>query len=315
MESRSLAIAVPTILGISMQTRFPNRALPYILLSPSVIVVLIFFVIPSVQSLYLSFFRVNMLGTKQIFVGLDNFVRLFQDATYLNSVIVSVKFAIFVVVVGLGTSLGSCGGRQPAISGIRRLSHHAHLALCPLTGYRGPDLGPDDGPELWCRIPHDRSLTGIRFSYRTDGFHALLFLSVAATWKMLGYNIIFFLAGLQSMQQELIEAASIDGANSWQRFWRIIFPLLSPTTFFLFIMNTLYAFFQVFGMVHITTEGGPGSGYRSAGLQAVPRWIHRHEHRLRLRPVHRAAGDGCRPDTVTVPLRGPKGGLSMSAQQ
>ena len=138
------------------------------------------------------------------------------------------------------------------------------------------------------------SLTGIRFSYRTNGFHALLFLSVAATWKMLGYNIIFFLAGLQSMQVELLEAASIDGANSWHRFWRIVFPLLSPTTFFLFIMNTLYAFFQVFGMVHITTRRRTGPGHRSAGLQALPRRLHRHEHRLRLCPVHRAAGDGCR---------------------
>jgi sn-glycerol 3-phosphate transport system permease protein len=241
-----------------MQTRFPNRVLPYILLSPSVIVVLIFFVIPSVQSLYLSFFRVNMLGTKKIFVGLENFSRLIQDPAYLNSVIVSLKFAFFVVFVGLGVSLAIA---VVANQRYRGFSVYRTMLIWPYA------LSPAIAALIWGLmmdpsfgiISHViNSLTGIRFSYLTNGFHALLFLSVAATWKMLGYNIIFFLAGLQSMQVELLEAASIDGAGSWPRFWRIIFPLLSPTTFFLFIMNTLYAFFQVFGMVHITTDGGPG---------------------------------------------------------
>ncbi|MFN2201570.1 MAG: carbohydrate ABC transporter permease [Caldilineaceae bacterium] len=241
-----------------MQTRFPNRVLPYILLSPSVIVVLIFFVIPSVQSLYLSFYRVNMLGTKKIFVGLENFTRLLQDPAYLNSVIVSLKFAFFVVFVGLGVSLAIA---VVANQRYRGFSVYRTMLIWPYA------LSPAIAALIWGLmmdpsfgiISHIiNSLTGIRFSYLTNGFHALLFLSVAATWKMLGYNIIFFLAGLQSMQVELLEAASIDGAGSWPRFWRIIFPLLSPTTFFLFIMNTLYAFFQVFGMVHITTDGGPG---------------------------------------------------------
>jgi sn-glycerol 3-phosphate transport system permease protein len=241
-----------------MQTRFPDRALPYILLSPSVIVVLIFFVIPSVQSLYLSFFRVNMLGTKQIFVGLDNFARLFQDAQYLNSAFVSLQFAIFVVAVGLGVSLSVA---MVANQRYRGFVFYRTMLIWPYA------LSPAIAALIWGLMMDPsfgivshiiETLTGIRFSYLTNGLHALLFLAVAATWKMLGYNIIFFLAGLQSMQVELLEAASIDGANSWHRFWRIVFPLLSPTTFFLFIMNTLYAFFQVFGMVHITTEGGPG---------------------------------------------------------
>ena len=103
-----------------------------------------------------------------------------------------------------------------------------------------------------------KTLLGIHFNYQTNGQQALLFISVSAAWKMLGYNIIFFLAGLQSLPVELLEAAAIDGAGAWRRFWKITFPMLSPTTFFLFIMNTLYAFFQVFGLVHITTEGGPG---------------------------------------------------------
>ncbi len=241
-----------------MQTRFPNRLLPYLLLSPSVIIVLVFFVIPSTQSLYLSFYRLNMLGTKRIFVGFQNFTRLFADGAYLNSITVSVEFALFVVLVGLSISLAVA---VVANQRYRGFAIYRTLLIWPYA------LSPTIAALIWGLMMNPgfgivayviKSLTGIRFSYLTNGLHALLFLAVAATWKMLGYNIIFFLAGLQSMQPELQEAASIDGANSWQRFWRITFPLLSPTTFFLVIMNTLYAFFQVFGMVHITTEGGPG---------------------------------------------------------
>ena len=241
-----------------MQTRFPNRYLPYILLSPSVIIVLVFFVIPSIQSLYLSFYRVNMLGTKRIFVGFQNFTRLVTDGDYLNSITVSVEFAFFVVLVGLSASLAVAVVANQRYRGfaIYRTLLIWPYALSPAVAALIWALMMDPGFGIVAHLL--KSITGIRFSYLTNGNHALLFLAVAATWKMLGYNIIFFLAGLQSMQPELQEAASIDGANNWQRFWRITFPLLSPTTFFLFIMNTLYAFFQVFGMVHITTEGGPG---------------------------------------------------------
>jgi sn-glycerol 3-phosphate transport system permease protein len=103
-----------------------------------------------------------------------------------------------------------------------------------------------------------KRFTGLTLNYLTDGTSALIFLALAATWNMFGYNIVFFLAGLQGLPTELLEAASLDGAGSWKKFWSIIFPLLSPTTFFLFVTNTLFAFFEVFGLVHITTQGGPG---------------------------------------------------------
>lgn len=241
-----------------MQTRFPNKTLPYLLLAPSVLIVFIFFVIPSIQSLYLSFYRVSPLGNKKIFIGLQNFIRLFQDPGYLNSIVTSFKFAIFVVMVGLAVSMAVA---VVANQRLRGFSIYRTLLIWPYA------LSPAIAGLIWAQMMDPnigltshllKILFGIHFNYQTNGNQALVFISVAAAWKMLGYNIIFFLAGLQSLPVELLEAAAIDGAGAWRRFWKITFPMLSPTTFFLFIMNTLYAFFQVFGLVHITTEGGPG---------------------------------------------------------
>jgi sn-glycerol 3-phosphate transport system permease protein len=241
-----------------MQTRFPNRILPILLLAPMVVIVLIFFIIPSVQSLYLSFFRVSVTGDRRLFVGLQNFIRLFSSADYLNSLIVSVKFALIVVIVGLSITMVAA---VVANQRLRGFIVYRALLIWPYA------LSPAIAGLIWGLMMNAnfglgaillKRLTGIGFNYQTSGNQALLFLALAATWKMFGYNIVFFLAGLQGLPTELLEAASLDGAGGWTKFWRVIFPLLSPTTFFLFIMNTLYAFFEVFGLVHITTQGGPG---------------------------------------------------------
>ncbi len=241
-----------------MQTRFPNKILPYILLSPSIIVVFIFFVIPSAQSLYLSFYRVSALGDRRIFIGLENFTRLLTESDYRNSLWITFLFASFVVIVGLTVSLAIA---VVANQRYRGFGVYRTLLIWPYA------LSPAIAGTIWALMMDPtigvathliESATGYAFNWRTSSTAALLFLSVAATWKMLGYNVIFFLAGLQGLPDELMEAASIDGAAAWTRFWRIAFPLLSPMTFFLFIMNSLYAFFEVFGLVHITTEGGPG---------------------------------------------------------
>jgi sn-glycerol 3-phosphate transport system permease protein len=241
-----------------MQARFPNRLLPYILLSPSIVVVFIFFVVPSAQSLYLSFYRVSALGDRRIFIGLENFTRLLTEADYRHALWVTLQFAFFVVVVGLTISLAIA---VVANQRYRGFGVYRTLLIWPYA------LSPAIAGTIWALMMDPtigvathliESATGYAFSWRTSSTAALLFLSVAATWKMLGYNVIFFLAGLQSLPEELMEAASIDGASALTRFWRIAFPLLSPMTFFLFIMNSLYAFFEVFGLVHITTEGGPG---------------------------------------------------------
>jgi sn-glycerol 3-phosphate transport system permease protein len=241
-----------------VQTRFPNRILPYLLLAPMVVIVIIFFLYPSVQSLYLSVFRVSPLGDRKIFVGLENFTRLLNSKDYLNSLLISVRFAVFVVLGGLSASLVSAVVANQRLRGftIYRALMIWPYALSPAIA--GLVWGLMMNPNFGLGAVLLRRFTGINFNYLTDGTSALLFLALAAMWKMFGYNIVFFLAGLQGLPTELLEAAALDGAGAWTKFWRVTFPLLSPTTFFLFVMNTLYAFFEVFGLVHITTLGGPG---------------------------------------------------------
>lgn len=241
-----------------MNTRFPNRYLPYFLIAPMIIVVAIFFLLPSAQSLYLSFFRVNPLGDRKIFVGFENFVRLVSNPNYVNSLVVSIEFALMVVLSGLGSSLvvaTIANQRLPGFAFYRALLIWPY-ALSPAIA--GLVWGLMMNPNFGLGALLLRRVTGIEFNYLTSSTSAILFLALAATWKMFGYNIVFFLAGLQGLPTELLEAASLDGADGWQKFWKVMFPLLSPTTFFLMIMNMLYAFFEIFGLVHITTQGGPG---------------------------------------------------------
>lgn len=241
-----------------MQTRFPNKVMPYLLLLPMVLVVLVFFIVPSLQSLYLSFFRVAPLGNRKIFIGFQNFIRLFTSSDYRNSLWVSVEFAVFVVLFGLSATL------VVAVIANQRLRGFAVYRALLIWPYA---LSPAIAGLVWGLMMNPnfglgavllKRWTGITFNYLTSGVSALIFLAVAAIWKMFGYNIVFFLAGLQGLPTELLEAASLDGAGNWTKFWQITFPLLSPTTFFLFVMNTLYAFFEIFGLIHITTQGGPG---------------------------------------------------------
>jgi sn-glycerol 3-phosphate transport system permease protein len=241
-----------------MTTSFPNRYLPYLLIAPMILVVIVFFLVPSAQSLYLSFFRVSSLGTHKIFIGLENFIRLIINPGYRNSLSVSLQFAIMVVFSGLSVSLfvaAVANQRLPGFAFYRAMLIWPY-ALSPAIA--GLVWGLMMNPNFGLGALMLEQLTGISFNYFTNSVSAIVFLAVAATWKMFGYNIIFFLAGLQGLPTELLEAASLDGAGGWQKFWKVTFPLLSPTTFFLFIMNTLYAFFEIFGLVHITTQGGPG---------------------------------------------------------
>jgi sn-glycerol 3-phosphate transport system permease protein len=99
---------------------------------------------------------------------------------------------------------------------------------------------------------------GLEWNHLLDGRHAMALIVMAAVWKQISYNFLFFLAGLQAIPKSLIEAAAIDGARPWRRFWTIVFPLLSPTTFFLLVINVVYAFFDTFGIVDAATQGGPG---------------------------------------------------------
>jgi len=236
---------------------FKNRLLPYLLVAPTAIVVLIFFVVPAFQSLRLSFYRVNSLSGREIFVGFENFTRLLTSDEYLNSVATTGLFILIVVFFGLSISLLLAVGASQSFRGfgVYRTLLIWPYALSPAIAgaiwalLMDPSIGP---------LTHGLENIGIHFNRFTDSGHALIFISVAATWKILGYNIVFLLAGLKNIPRDVVDAAGLDGANAWTRFWRITFPLLSPTLFFLLIMNTLYASFETFGLIDLTTQGGPG---------------------------------------------------------
>ena len=241
-----------------MQSRFPSRVLPYVLLAPSVLIVLVFLIIPSIQSLYLSFFQTSPFGDRRIYVGLRNFTRLFASSEYMNSFVVSFLAAAFVVVVGLLISLLFAVLANQRIRGI---NIYRTLLIWPYA------LSPAVAGTIWALLWHPSAgflphliqvAGGPSLNWMTSGNLALLVVSLAATWKMLGYNVIFFLAALQAVPSDLEEAAAVDGATPFRRFFHITLPFISPTAFFLLIMNSLYAFFEIFGLIDMMTRGGPG---------------------------------------------------------
>ena len=242
-----------------MQTKrmtFPGRWLPYALLAPQVIVTLVFFIWPASQALYQSLLREDAFGLSSSFVGLANFSRLFDDAYYLNSLSVTAVFAI-------GTTLLSMSAALLLAATVNRLlrSRDAYTTLL-VWPYA---IAPAIAGVLWWFIfnpsigivPYVLDMLGYRWNHRTSGTDAMLLVIIAAAWKQIAYNFLFFLAGLQSIPQSLIEAAAIDGAGPVKRFWTIVFPLLTPTTFFLLVVNVVYAMFDTFGVIHATTQGGP----------------------------------------------------------
>lgn len=240
-----------------MSTVFPNRYLPYLLLAPSVLLVLIFFIYPAAQSVELSLYRVNRVRDVKIYVGTENFQRLYESEGYRNSLIVSGKFTLAVVVTAITISLAlAVGASQP----LRGFGVYRTLLIWTYA------LSPTVAGVIWALLtdPAIGVLTdvlqavNIDFNWRRSQSDALVFLVMAATWKILGYNILFFLAGLKNISHDVLDAAALDGANAWMRFWRMKLPLLRPTMLFLLIMNTLYASFEVFGLIDVTTQGGPG---------------------------------------------------------
>lgn len=240
-----------------MSTVFPNRLLPYLLLAPSVILVLVFFIYPAAQSVQLSFYLVNRVRDVKVYVGLENFDRLYHSEAYINSLKISAKFTVIVVVSSLTLSLAlAVGASQP----IRGFGVYRTLLIWTYA------LSPAVAGVIWALLtdPAIGILTdvletfGVVFNWRRGEMDALIFICMAATWKILGYNILFFLAGLKNIPRDVIDAAALDGANAWRRFWRMVLPLLRPTILFLLIMDTLYAAFETFGLIDITTQGGPG---------------------------------------------------------
>ena len=239
------------------RVRFKSTWLPWVLIAPQMAVVLVFFFWPAGQALYQSVLTQDPFGGSTEFVGLENFERLFGDETYLASFQTTATFSLLVAVCGLGISLllAVMANRVLRGSGIYKTLLIWPYAVAPVVAgilWLFMFASPMGVIAFWLRA------VGIDWNHLLNSRHAMTLIVVAAVWKQVSYNFLFFLAGLQSIPKSLIEAAAIDGASPWHRFWTIVFPLLSPTTFFLLVINVVYAFFDTFGIVDATTRGGPG---------------------------------------------------------
>ena len=241
-----------------MEGRFPNRILPYLLLLPSIAVVGIFLFLPAAQALYLSFLRVAPFTGGSVYVGFGNFRALIAADDYRHSLGVSLLFASAVVGLGLAASLGMAVLANQRVRGIGlfRAAILWPYALSPAVAGIIWALLFDPSSGLMTFLI--RQTTGLSPNWMRDGSYALAVTIVAAAWKMLGFNVVFFLAGLQAVPRDVLEAGRVDGAGPLQEFWRLTFPILSPVSFFLLIANSLYAFFEVFGLIDVMTQGGPG---------------------------------------------------------
>ncbi len=236
---------------------FRHAWLPYLLLLPQLAVTLIFFIWPASQALYQSVLRQDPFGLRTSFVGLENFARLFSDPSYLNSFQVTVVFSLAVAAISMGLALLFAAMADRVIRGA---TTYKTLLIWPYA------VAPAVAGVLWWLMFNPtiglmaKVLQGLGYDWNhyVDGGDALLLVILASAWKQISYNFLFFLAGLQAIPRSLVEAAAIDGAGPGRRFWTIIFPLLSPTSFFLLVVNVVYAFFETFGVVHATTSGGPG---------------------------------------------------------
>lgn len=235
---------------------FHNRFLPYLLIAPQIAITLVFFFWPASQAIVQSVLREDAFGTSSYFVGLENFQLLFEDEYYANSFKVTALFSTLVTVLGLSISLVLAVTADRLVRGttIYKTLMIWPYAVAPAVAGAlwGFVFLPGPGVFAWLL-----GQMGVNWNFHLDGGQAMLVIVVAATWKQISYNFLFFLAGLQAIPKSLVEAASIDGAGPFRRFWTIVFPLLSPTLFFLIVVNVVYAFFETFGVVHSLTRGGP----------------------------------------------------------
>jgi sn-glycerol 3-phosphate transport system permease protein len=239
------------------RARYKSVWLPYALVAPQLIVSVLFFFWPAVQALYQSVLLQDAFGSSVQFVWFENFENLWNDPNYLESFKTTALFSVSVAVLGLVISLVLAVFADRVVRGtaIYRTFLIWPYAVAPVVVgvlwmfLLSPTLGI---------ISHALRPLGIEWNHALNGRHAMILIVIAAVWKQISYNFLFFLAGLQSIPKSLIEAAAIDGAGPVRRFFSIVFPLLSPTSFFLLVINIVYAFFDTFGIIEATTSGGPG---------------------------------------------------------
>ena len=235
---------------------FNNKVLPYLLVTPQIIITLIFFIWPASQALYQSVLQEDAFGLSSKFVGLANFSYIFTDGAYLNSIAVTAVFSFSVAGIAMSTALILAVMADRVVRGA---TVYKTLIIWPYA------VAPVVAAVLWYFLFNPTvgivafylEVLGYNWNHTLNGGQALFLVIIAAAWREISYNFLFFLAGLQAIPRSFIEAAAIDGASPGKRFWTVVFPLLSPTLFFLIVVNIVYAFFDTFGVIHAITEGGP----------------------------------------------------------
>jgi sn-glycerol 3-phosphate transport system permease protein len=242
---------------VEKRVRFRSAWLPWALIAPQMAIITVFFFWPAAQALYQSVLSQDSFGTSTEFVGLENFRRLWDDPSYLASFRTTAYFSVLVAFFGIGLSLLLAVFADRVTRGAL---FYRTLLIWPYA------VAPAVAGVLWIFmfaspmgvVSYLLTRVGIEWNHLLDAEHAMALIVMAAVWKQVSYNFLFFLAGLQSIPRSLIEAAAIDGARPWRRFWTIQFPLLSPTTFFLLVINIVYVFLDTFAVIDATTHGGPG---------------------------------------------------------
>lgn len=233
------------------------RFTPWLLMTPQLIIVGVFFFWPALQAVEQAFYVEDAFGLSRQFAGLGNFVAVLTSPEYYSAVWTTVVFSLAVALGAMAIALLLAVLADRVIKGDNA---YKTLLIWPYA------VAPAVAGVLWLFL-FDPTLglvsaglkaLGIGWNHNLDGSQALLLVILASIWKQMSYNFVFFLAGLQAIPRSLLEAAAIDGAGPWRRFWTVTFPLLSPTSFFLLVMNSVYAFFDTFGTIDTVTGGGPG---------------------------------------------------------
>ena len=238
------------------RVHFGPSALPYLLVAPQILITLVFFIWPASQALYQSVLLEDAFGLRSEFVWFENFTALFEDDYYLDSFWRTLWFSFTVAFLSMSSALMLASMADRVIKGA---TGYRTLLIWPYA------VAPVVAGALWMFmfdptlgvVAYMLDMFGYDWNHRLNGGEAMLLAVFAASWKQISYNFLFFLAGMHAIPKSPIEAAAIDGAGPWKRFWSIIFPLISPTTFFLLVMNIVYAFFDTFGIIHAVTKGGP----------------------------------------------------------
>ena len=236
---------------------FPHRFLPWLLVLPQLLISLVFFYWPAFQAMWQSTLKEDPFGLSSKFVGLDNFRKVLSDPAYLNSIQVTAFFSVVTAFLSMSIALLLAVQAEKVLTG---KAFYRTLMIWPYA------VAPAIAGMLWLFMfnPSFGTLAwplrqmGIDWDPLLNSGQAMGLVIAAASWKQISYNFLFFVAGLQAIPKSLIEAAAIDGAGSARRFWTIVFPLLAPTTFFLLVVNSVYALFDTFGIIHAVTGGGPG---------------------------------------------------------